>query len=92
MDACAGPSRRHAVRRRWTARGDLGRGERAAAAEVTRVLFPRALDPHQAGFALTETLAHLEHLRGAGEFERAPPPAGAGGAAAAAAVRLYWRR
>jgi glyoxylase-like metal-dependent hydrolase (beta-lactamase superfamily II) len=31
-------------------------------AEVVQALFPRALDSHQEGFALAETLAHLNHL------------------------------
>ncbi|MFO1039141.1 MAG: MBL fold metallo-hydrolase [Geminicoccaceae bacterium] len=38
--------------------------------EVLRVLFPRELDAHQTGFALAETLAHLNRLRRAGTIER----------------------
>jgi glyoxylase-like metal-dependent hydrolase (beta-lactamase superfamily II) len=43
----------------------------ASAADVLRVIFPRALDPHQLSFALGETLAHLNYLIGAGEVRRA---------------------
>lgn len=66
LDALAG----HHARRLDVVRGACSGGGQATAAEVMRVLFPRALDPHQAGFALAETLAHLEHLRAAGELER----------------------
>jgi len=37
-------------------------------AEVMGVLFPRALDPHQATFASGETLSHLNHLVGRGRL------------------------
>jgi glyoxylase-like metal-dependent hydrolase (beta-lactamase superfamily II) len=59
----------HHGRRLEVVRGACA-GEPATAAEVMRLLFPKVLDPHQAGFALAETLAHLEHLRRAGEIER----------------------
>ena len=36
----------------------------ASAAEVQRLLFTRPLDAHQTGFALGETLAHLNYLVG----------------------------
>jgi glyoxylase-like metal-dependent hydrolase (beta-lactamase superfamily II) len=36
--------------------------EPATAVEVLRTLFPKRYDPHQMGFALAETLAHLNHL------------------------------
>ena len=39
-------------------------------AQVAAVLFPRALDSHQEGFALAETLAHLNRLEHLGEVER----------------------
>jgi glyoxylase-like metal-dependent hydrolase (beta-lactamase superfamily II) len=42
----------------------------ATAADVLRTLFPRRYDPHQMGFALAETLAHLNHLLRRGEVER----------------------
>lgn len=42
----------------------------ATAAEVLRSLFPRELDAHQTGFALAETLAHLNCLRRQGLIER----------------------
>jgi len=43
----------------------------ATAAEVMPQLFPRRLDAHQLGFALAETLAHINRLlvRGALEYE-----------------------
>jgi glyoxylase-like metal-dependent hydrolase (beta-lactamase superfamily II) len=70
LDALAG----HHARRLDVVRGICsGDGESATAAEVMRALFPKALDPHQAGFALAETLAHLEHLRRIGELERVAP-------------------
>lgn len=49
---------------------DACRDDPATAAAVMRVLFPRALDPHQAGFALAETLAHLHHLCRSGALAR----------------------
>jgi glyoxylase-like metal-dependent hydrolase (beta-lactamase superfamily II) len=42
----------------------------ATAADVLRILFPRRYDPHQMGFALAETLAHLNHLIRRGEVDR----------------------
>jgi glyoxylase-like metal-dependent hydrolase (beta-lactamase superfamily II) len=39
-------------------------------AELLKVLFPRELDAHQIYFALGETLAHLNHLLGAGKVAR----------------------
>ena len=44
--------------------------EPATAADVLRRLFTRPLDAHQTGFALAETLAHLNHLLRAGRLER----------------------
>lgn len=38
--------------------------------EVTRAMFPRALDPHQTTFAIGEGLAHLNHLVEAGRLRR----------------------
>jgi glyoxylase-like metal-dependent hydrolase (beta-lactamase superfamily II) len=46
------------------------------AASVLEALFPRALDPHQTGFALAETLAHLNYLLGQGMLRRWPGPNG----------------
>ncbi len=40
------------------------------AAAVLQALFQRALDAHQTGFALAETLAHLNHLIGKGQLDR----------------------
>jgi glyoxylase-like metal-dependent hydrolase (beta-lactamase superfamily II) len=37
-----------------------------SAAEILPILFPRALDAHQTGFAFGEVLAHLNHLARAG--------------------------
>ena len=42
-------------------------GERATAAQIMARLFPRALDIHQVGFALGETLAHLNRLMALGQ-------------------------
>ena len=42
----------------------------ATAAEVLRGLFTRPLDAHQTGFALAETLAHLNRLLRTGQLER----------------------
>lgn len=44
--------------------------EPATAADVLRCLFTRPLDAHQTGFALAETLAHLNRLLRAGRLER----------------------
>jgi glyoxylase-like metal-dependent hydrolase (beta-lactamase superfamily II) len=46
------------------------------AASVLQALFPRPLDPHQTGFALAETLAHLNYLVGQGVVRRWPGPGG----------------
>lgn len=43
-----------------------------SAAAVMHVLFPRRLDAHQIGFALGETLAHLNYLVNRGELAREP--------------------
>lgn len=40
------------------------------AMELARVLFERPLDAHQMGFAIGETLAHLNHLRRQGRVRR----------------------
>ncbi len=40
------------------------------AVEMMPILFPRTLDLHQQGFALGETLAHLNHLVALGDLER----------------------
>ena len=42
----------------------------ATTAEIAAALFPRALDSHQEGFALGETLAHLNRLERLGEIDR----------------------
>lgn len=42
----------------------------ATALDVLRVLFPKRYDPHQMGFALAETLAHLNHLWRRGAVDR----------------------
>ena len=42
----------------------------ATAAELLRGLFTRPLDAHQTGFALAETLAHLNRLLRTGQLER----------------------
>ena len=47
------------------------------AAAVLAALFPRPLDAHQTGFALAETLAHLNYLVGQGVLRRWPGPGGA---------------
>jgi len=39
-------------------------------AEIVPLLFARALDPHQLGFAIGETLAHLEHAKNRGRLAR----------------------
>ncbi len=41
-----------------------------SAMELARVLFDRPLDAHQTGFAIGETLAHLNHLRRQGRVRR----------------------
>ena len=46
--------------------------ERASVIEVARVLFDRPLDDHQTGFAIAETLSHLNHLLAQGRLTRAP--------------------
>ena len=51
--------------------------EPATAAAVLRELFTRPLDAHQTGFALAETLAHLNWLVRAGRIERWAEPDGA---------------
>jgi glyoxylase-like metal-dependent hydrolase (beta-lactamase superfamily II) len=48
---------------------ELCREPRTTAAVMIH-LFPRALDLHQTGFALAETLAHLNRLRAAGTLQR----------------------
>lgn len=45
----------------------------ATAHEVLAELFPRALDPHQWGFAIGETIAHLNRLMSDGRVERVLP-------------------
>jgi glyoxylase-like metal-dependent hydrolase (beta-lactamase superfamily II) len=40
------------------------------AADLIDVLFPRALDGHQMGFAMGEAIAHLNHLVALGRMER----------------------
>ena len=45
-------------------------GRRLRAVEILRALFPKRYDPHQMGFALAETLAHVNHLWRRGEVER----------------------
>ncbi len=50
--------------------------EPRSAYEILRVLFPRELDAHQTGFALAETLAHLNRLMRMGAVERSMPPDG----------------
>lgn len=42
--------------------------QRRSAADLVPILFARALDPHQMGFALTETLAHAHRLVRRGEI------------------------
>lgn len=44
--------------------------------EILKALFPRAYDPHQTGFALAETLSHVNHLRRQGLVERSVDDAG----------------
>ena len=51
--------------------------EPATAADVLQRLFSRPLDAHQTGFALAETLAHLNHLLRAGRLSRWPDDDGA---------------
>lgn len=46
--------------------------EPVPAADVMRCLFPRELDAHQTGFALAETLSHLNYLIHQGMIERWP--------------------
>lgn len=46
------------------------------AVDMVPVLFRRALDAHQQGFALGETLAHLNHLLVLGDLERTPSDKG----------------
>lgn len=50
--------------------------EPATAAEVLKTLFTRPLDAHQTGFALAETLAHLNRLRRQERLERWSDPDG----------------
>jgi glyoxylase-like metal-dependent hydrolase (beta-lactamase superfamily II) len=45
-------------------------GRPRTAYQVTRLLFPRRLDPHQTTFALGESIAHLNHLVARGVLER----------------------
>jgi glyoxylase-like metal-dependent hydrolase (beta-lactamase superfamily II) len=45
-------------------------GVPVSAEQVLRSLFPRELDPHQTGFALGETLSHLNYLVEQGVVER----------------------
>ena len=45
-------------------------------AEILPVLFPRALDAHQTGFAFGEVLAHVNHMVGRGELAIATDKAG----------------
>lgn len=47
-----------------------------SAADVLRRLFQRELDPHQTGFALGETLAHLNYLVAQSLVERLPGEGG----------------
>jgi glyoxylase-like metal-dependent hydrolase (beta-lactamase superfamily II) len=47
-----------------------------AAAELIDVLFPRALDGHQMGFAMGEAIAHRNHLVTLGRMERVKDAAG----------------
>jgi glyoxylase-like metal-dependent hydrolase (beta-lactamase superfamily II) len=47
-----------------------------SAAELVPVLFKRELDAHQLGFAIGETLAHLQRLRTAGRIRRETSPDG----------------
>jgi glyoxylase-like metal-dependent hydrolase (beta-lactamase superfamily II) len=61
--------------------GRLARAEEAAgkgrtAAAIMPSLFDRELDAHQLGFALGETLAHLNYLVARGRLTRAVDPAG----------------
>lgn len=63
-------------RQRLDAALDACAGGAKTAAEALRALFPRRYDPHQTGFALAETLAHLNHLRRLGEIERTTEPDG----------------
>jgi glyoxylase-like metal-dependent hydrolase (beta-lactamase superfamily II) len=44
-------------------------GADRSVAELAPILFPRALDPHQMGFAFSETLAHANRLVRRGELE-----------------------
>lgn len=44
------------------------RSEARSVAELTPLLFPRALDPHQLSFAFSETLAHVNYLLDLGEL------------------------
>jgi len=46
------------------------------AADLIDVLFPRALDGHQMGFAMGEAIAHLDHLVALGRLERRCDAAG----------------
>jgi glyoxylase-like metal-dependent hydrolase (beta-lactamase superfamily II) len=47
-----------------------------SAIELVPVLFRRALDPHQLGFAIGETLAHLRYLERIGSLTRSDRPDG----------------
>jgi glyoxylase-like metal-dependent hydrolase (beta-lactamase superfamily II) len=44
------------------------RGAPLSVAEIVPVLFTRALDAHQTGFAFGEVLAHVNHMLGSGEL------------------------
>jgi len=46
------------------------------AADLIDVLFPRALDGHQMGFAMGEAIAHLNYLVRQGRMERRRDPGG----------------
>ncbi|HUF92876.1 MAG TPA: MBL fold metallo-hydrolase, partial [Candidatus Limnocylindria bacterium] len=51
-------------------------GEPRTAAEIMPVLFERALDVHQLGFAIGETLAHLHYLEAEARVARVTGPDG----------------
>jgi glyoxylase-like metal-dependent hydrolase (beta-lactamase superfamily II) len=50
--------------------------EPRSAAEIVPLLFTRALDPHQLGFAVGETVAHLEYATNTGRLDRTERPDG----------------
>lgn len=58
---------RHHVQRLDVAEAACATG--ATVADAATAMFPRALDSHQFGFALAETLAHLNHLVVRGRIE-----------------------